>query len=51
MQGNHICDEVQKGKMPLKSYLLLHAGARLSAADVTAICAWTESEKQRLAAR
>ncbi len=44
-----ICREVKGGKMPLKSYLLLHGDAKLSATDVTAVCGWTASEKLRLA--
>ena len=45
-----ICDQVQAGEMPLKSYLLLHPAAKLSDADRKAICDWTESERQRAAA-
>ncbi|MDZ7292407.1 MAG: heme-binding domain-containing protein [candidate division KSB1 bacterium] len=44
-----ISDEVQKGDMPLKSYLPLHPKARLSEVDVQAIVAWTTAERQRLA--
>lgn len=43
-----ICDEVQKGGMPLPSYLWIHWDARLSPADVEAICAWTTAEDARL---
>jgi hypothetical protein len=45
-----ICDQVQAGEMPLKSYLLLHPAAKLSDADRKAICDWTESERRRAAA-
>ena len=38
-----ICGEVKNGAMPLKSYLLLHPDARLSAADVDALCTWSRS--------
>jgi hypothetical protein len=34
--------------MPLLPYRLLHAAARLSAADITELCAWTEIEATRL---
>lgn len=35
-----ICEEVQAGKMPPCSYRLLHPQARLTPAEVGAICAW-----------
>jgi hypothetical protein len=38
-----ICDEVREGRMPLRSYLLLHADARLAAREVEEICAWAVS--------
>jgi hypothetical protein len=44
-----ICKEVRAGAMPLRSYLLLHPGARLSAEDRQIICAWTEAARARLA--
>lgn len=37
-----MCEEVEKGKMPLNDYLYLHPKARLSAAEVRALCEWTE---------
>jgi hypothetical protein len=40
-----ICKEVRDGDMPLTSYLWMHADARLSEADVTAICQWTDAER------
>ena len=46
-----MCDEVREGGMPLKSYLLLHPGARLSEVDWQAICDWSTSEADRLAGR
>lgn len=42
-----ICREVQSGAMPLTSYLRLHADAKLSSADVKALCEWTNAESQR----
>jgi hypothetical protein len=35
-----ICEQVEEGEMPLKPYLLLHPGARLSPADVQTLCGW-----------
>ena len=34
------CDLARAGSMPMPSYLLLHRSARLSAADIEALCAW-----------
>ncbi len=42
-------DEIEKGGMPLKSYLLLHPEARLSQDDIQQLGAWTAAERQRLA--
>jgi hypothetical protein len=50
-QLGEICEQVERGEMPLKSYVLLHPSARLSPADVKAICDWTKAELQRLAPR
>src|SRR5436190_23063087 len=43
-----ICDEVQDGNMPLASYLPMHPGARLSEQDKKTLCAWTDTERERL---
>lgn len=40
-----ICEQVERRKMPLPSYLWLHGDAALSDADVKAICAWTNDLK------
>lgn len=45
-----ICDQVEAGEMPLKSYLLMHPAAKLSDADKKAICDWTEQERRRVGA-
>ncbi len=42
------CEQASKGKMPLPQYVLVHRGAKLSAADVEALCAWTRAEASRL---
>jgi hypothetical protein len=41
------CKQVQTGEMPLSSYLLIHRDARLSPADVEAICSWADSVMAR----
>lgn len=43
-----ICHEVKTGFMPLDSYTLLHADARLSPADVRTLCDWAAAESERL---
>jgi hypothetical protein len=43
-----ICEEVQAGEMPIKSYLLLHPSASLSEADKQALCNWANQERTRL---
>lgn len=37
-----ICEEVKKGKMPMREYTWTHRNARLSPADKQTICAWIE---------
>jgi hypothetical protein len=43
-----ICTMTKRGRMPLPSYLLIHRDARLSAADVAALCAWSEKMRDML---
>ena len=38
-----ICRQVQTHAMPLTSYVLLHAAARLSQGDIDTICQWTDT--------
>jgi hypothetical protein len=45
-----MCDEVREGRMPLREYLWLHRGARLSEADRKSVCDWSMDEADRLAA-
>ena len=37
-----ICQEVERKKMPIKSYTAMHKKAKLSNEQVAALCAWTE---------
>jgi hypothetical protein len=37
-----ICEELESGSMPLKSYKLIHRDARLTREDIALICEWTE---------
>lgn len=36
-----ICEEVENGEMPIRSYLLMHPHSKLSAGDLEALCAWS----------
>jgi heme-binding protein len=42
------CAMARKKEMPLPSYLWAHGDARLSAADVAALCEWTDSALRTL---
>ena len=37
-----ICEELESGSMPLKSYLIIHRNSGLNVEDVEAICNWSE---------
>jgi hypothetical protein len=39
-----MCDLVQRGEMPLPSYLLLHPDAALNDEERQAICDWTDAQ-------
>ncbi len=45
-----ICDQCQRGEMPIPSYALVHPGVRLSPDEVKRICEWTAEERNRLPA-
>lgn len=45
-----ICEQVERGEMPLTSYLLLHPAARLSDSDKKTLCDWTRKEGERATA-
>ncbi len=44
---DEMCGEVEEGHMPLPAYLWLHGEARLSDAQVEALCAWTTEAAAR----
>jgi hypothetical protein len=44
---HEICEQVESGEMPLKSYLPLHPSARLSDEDRRRICEWARLEEER----
>lgn len=41
--GN-ICEVMEEGSMPLKSYLVIHRKARIGDEELEAICTWSEAE-------
>lgn len=43
-----MCSLTQRARMPLPSYLLIHRDAKLSPADVTALCAWSDKMRDTL---
>ena len=43
-----ICQQVEKGEMPLPSYVLVHRDVKLSPDQIRTICDWTKQEGQRL---
>lgn len=42
-----LCQELRLGKMPLQGYLLLHPEAKVSGAEIQAVCAWTMKAQAR----
>jgi hypothetical protein len=46
-----ICQQVEKGEMPLSSYTLVHRDTKLSPDQVRTICDWTRQEGQRVTAK
>jgi len=47
---SEICKEVSEGEMPGLSYTLLHRSAKLSPADVAAVCRWTKTPAHSVSA-
>ena len=43
-----ICEQVEKGEMPLKSYVLVHPSATLSESDKQLLCDWARQERERM---
>ncbi len=44
-----ICEEVTEGGMPLPSYVMIHWDAKLSSAEVEALCRWANATREQLA--
>jgi hypothetical protein len=43
-----MCEQVEKGQMPLAIYLVMHPTAKLSDTDKRTLCDWANTERQRL---
>ena len=43
-----MCDLVKRERMPIPNYLLIHRRAKLSPADVTALCTWSDKMRDTL---
>ena len=43
-----ICEQVEQGDMPLKSYVLVHPTAKLSESDKQLLCDWAKQERERV---
>jgi len=43
-----MCELASRRKMPPWQYRLMHPGARLSATEISALCAWSKDEAARL---
>jgi hypothetical protein len=46
---HEICEQVEAGEMPIKSYLPLHPSAKLSDEDRRVLCEWARGEEERVA--
>jgi Haem-binding domain len=45
-----MCEQVEKGEMPMAIYVVMHPMAKLSDADKKTLCDWADAERQRLGA-
>jgi hypothetical protein len=43
-----MCKLATRGRMPLPPYVLIHRSAKLSPADITALCAWSDKMRDTL---
>lgn len=43
-----ICEQVEKGEMPMKTYVILHPAAKLSDSDKQLLCDWAKQERERV---
>ncbi len=43
-----LCEQVEKGEMPMSSYVLIHPAAKLSDSDKQLLCDWAKQERERV---
>jgi len=43
-----ICEQVTRGKMPMRAYTLMHPQARLSDQDRRAMCGWADAARKEM---
>lgn len=43
-----VCEQVEKGEMPLPSYLWIHRDAALAEGDAEVLCNWAKTESNRI---
>jgi hypothetical protein len=43
-----ICENLLSGAMPKRSYIWMHSKARLSKAQITQVCSWTDKQQMEL---
>jgi hypothetical protein len=47
---HEMCEQVESGEMPIRSYLPLHPSAKLTDEDRRVLCEWAHTEEDRLVA-
>ncbi|HWR14219.1 MAG TPA: heme-binding domain-containing protein [Terriglobales bacterium] len=48
---SELCEEVEKGEMPLKQYVWIHTESGLNQSQKELLCNWTKAEQARVTAR
>ena len=43
-----ICEQVEQGEMPMKTYVIIHPTAKLSDSDKQLLCDWAKQERERV---
>jgi hypothetical protein len=46
---DEVCEQISEREMPLSSYLYLHSEAIMSDEEISAICAWSKAEAEKIA--
>jgi hypothetical protein len=46
-----VCEEIEKGSMPIRNYVRAHPEAKLSDADIRALCEWADAGHERAEGR